>query len=61
VQLLDGLLPICAWCKKIRDDKGYWNHLESYIAGRSGAEFTHGICPDFMKTMRGGPPGGVSA
>jgi tetratricopeptide (TPR) repeat protein len=43
--LLRGLLPICAWCKKIRDDKGYWTQVESYITSHSKAEFTHCICP----------------
>lgn len=43
--LLRGLLPICAWCKKIRDDKGYWTQVESYITSHSSAEFTHCICP----------------
>jgi len=42
---LTGLLPICAGCKKIRDDKGYWNQLESYIDGRSEASFSHSLCP----------------
>lgn len=46
VKQLSGLLPICASCKKIRDDKGYWNQLEHYISAHSGADFTHGICPD---------------
>ena len=46
VNLLSGFLPICASCKKIRDDKGYWNQIESYIRDRSEAEFSHGICPD---------------
>ena len=45
VKLLSGLLPICASCKKIRDDKGYWNKIETYIKERSEAEFTHSICP----------------
>ena len=45
VRTLTGLLPICAWCKKIRDDKGYWNQLETYIGKHSNADFTHGICP----------------
>ena len=45
VRTLTGLLPICAWCKKIRDDKGYWNQLETYIGKHSDADFTHGICP----------------
>ena len=46
VKLLSGLIPICANCKKIRDDKGYWNQLESYISKHSTARFSHGICPD---------------
>lgn len=43
---LSGLLPICAWCKKIRDDRGYWLAVETYIGDHSDAAFTHGICPD---------------
>jgi DNA-binding NtrC family response regulator len=46
IKTLNGLLPICARCKKIRDDKGYWNHLEKYIQEHSEAQFTHGYCPD---------------
>jgi PAS domain S-box-containing protein len=46
VKTLRGLLPICAHCKKIRDDQGYWNRIETFIRARSEAEFTHGICPD---------------
>lgn len=46
VKALSGLLPICVSCKKIRDDKGYWNKLEAYIQKHSEAEFTHSICPD---------------
>jgi PAS domain S-box-containing protein len=46
VKTLRGLLPICATCKKIRDDQGYWNKLESYIAEHMQVEFTHGICPE---------------
>jgi HAMP domain-containing protein len=46
---LRGLLPICSYCKKIRDDKGYWNQIESYIQKHSEAEFSHGICPDCAK------------
>jgi PAS domain S-box-containing protein len=49
VKTLSGLLPICAHCKKIRDDKGYWNQIESYIHKHSGAEFSHGICPECAK------------
>jgi hypothetical protein len=46
VKQLSGLLPICASCKKIRDDRGYWNQLEHYISAHTGADFTHGICPE---------------
>jgi PAS domain S-box-containing protein len=49
VKSLSGLLPICASCKKIRDDKGYWDQVESYISKHSEATFTHGICPDCIK------------
>lgn len=45
VKVLRGLLPICASCKEIRDDKGYWHQIESYIRDHSEAEFSHGICP----------------
>ena len=43
---LSGLLPICAWCKKLRDDKGYWNSVEEYMSKHAQAEFTHGMCPE---------------
>ena len=46
VRTLRGLIPICAWCKKIRNDQGYWEQLELYIKGHSEADFTHGMCPD---------------
>ena len=49
VKTLSGLLPICAHCKKIRDDKGYWNQIETYMAKRIDVEFTHGICPSCAK------------
>jgi PAS domain S-box-containing protein len=48
VKTLSGFIPICASCKKIRDDKGYWNQIESYVRDHSDAEFSHGICPDCM-------------
>jgi hypothetical protein len=51
IQVLDGLLPICAWCKKVRDDKGYWNQIEAYVSTHSRAEFTHGICPECSSSM----------
>jgi hypothetical protein len=46
VRTLQGLLPICAWCKRMRDEDGSWNPLEQYIGKRTGAQFTHGMCPD---------------
>ncbi len=49
VKTLGGLLPICANCKKIRDDEGYWSQVEQYIAKHTDAKFTHGICPDCGK------------
>jgi len=50
VHTLKGMLPICAWCKKIRDDKGYWTQVEAYVSTRSAAEFTHSICPSCADT-----------
>lgn len=51
VKQLSGLLPICASCKKIRDDKGYWNQLEHYFSQRSEVGFSHGICPDCATSL----------
>lgn len=48
---LRGLLPICASCKKIRDDAGYWTIVEEYVRKRSEAEFTHGLCPECLEVM----------
>ncbi len=53
VKILNGLLPICANCKKIRDDKGYWNNLESFIQNHSEASFSHGICSDCSDELYG--------
>jgi YesN/AraC family two-component response regulator len=53
VKLLSGMLPICASCKKIRDDQGYWKQIEVYIQSHSEAEFTHGICPDCAQRFYG--------
>jgi len=49
IKTLSGLIPICAWCKKIRNDQGYWQTVEHYIEEHSQAEFTHGMCPDCQK------------
>jgi len=46
VKQLQGMLPICCYCKKIRDDQNYWTQVESYISAHSGAQFSHGVCPD---------------
>lgn len=51
VKLLSGYLPICASCKKIRDDRGYWQEVESYINNHSEATFSHGICPDCIHKL----------
>ncbi len=49
VKTLSGLLPICASCKKIRNDQGYWSKIETYISQHTDARFTHGLCPDCLK------------
>lgn len=51
IKTLSGLLPICASCKKIRNDEGYWEQIEGYIRDRSDAEFSHSICPDCVKRL----------
>ncbi|KIX12967.1 ANTAR domain-containing response regulator [Dethiosulfatarculus sandiegensis] len=51
IKTLRGILPICANCKKIRDDKGYWNQIEAYISEHSQAEFSHGLCPECIKEL----------
>lgn len=52
IKTLSGLLPICSSCKKIRDDKGYWGQLESYITKHSEAQFSHGICPECYAKLK---------
>ena len=51
IKNLRGLLPICASCKKIRDDQGYWQSLEQYVTEHSEAQFTHGLCPECMMRL----------
>ncbi|MCG8635871.1 MAG: response regulator [Desulfobacterales bacterium] len=53
VEQLSGLLPICAKCKKIRDDKGYWNEVDFYLEKNSQAKFSHGMCPDCSDELYG--------
>ncbi len=52
VKALSGLLPICAWCRKIRDERGSWIQLEQYVVSHSEAEFTHSICPDCSRRVK---------
>ena len=59
VKTLSGLLPICSSCKKIRDDRGYWNQIEGYIRSHAEVEFSHGICPDCMKKLYADFQGGI--
>lgn len=51
IKTLRGILPICSACKKIRDDKGYWQQIEAYIRAHSDAQFTHGICPECVRKL----------
>ncbi len=53
IKTLSGMLPICTTCKKIRDDKGYWNRIEKYIMERSETEFSHSMCPECMDKLYG--------
>lgn len=50
VKQLQGILPICSYCKRIRNDRNYWQHVESYVSDHSQAEFSHGICPSCYET-----------
>jgi hypothetical protein len=52
VQTLEGLLPVCAWCRKVRDDRGYWSQLESFISRKTRTGFSHGICPACAEKVR---------
>jgi PAS domain S-box-containing protein len=51
IRVLSGLLPICAWCKQVRDDEGYWEEIETFVAARSDAHFTHSVCPSCLEGM----------
>ena len=53
IETLSGMLPLCAWCKKVRNDRGYWEQIEKYISVRSAASFTHGVCPECQKKLLG--------
>ena len=51
IKTLSAMLPICAYCKKIRDDKGYWSQVEEYISKHTATQFSHGICPECVKKV----------
>ena len=51
VKTLSGLLPICAYCKRVRDERDYWRQVEQYVSERSSAQFSHGICPECLATQ----------
>ncbi len=55
VGTLRSLIPICASCKKVRDDKGYWEQVESYVTHRTGVSFSHSVCPECMAKLYGFP------
>ena len=61
IKTLRGLVPICSYCKKIRDDRGFWKQVEEYIRDHTEADFTHGLCPDcyheMMSELKRSPPG----
>ena len=56
VRQLKELIPICAWCKRVRDDEDYWHNIEEYLHLETGSDFTHGICPHCLETMRASVP-----
>jgi hypothetical protein len=57
VRQLKTLLPICMYCKSVRDDQDYWHTLETYIHQQTGTDFSHGICPACMAKLEAGQPG----
>ena len=57
VKTLSGLVPICAWCKKIRDDQGFWRQVEVFVQSHSDAVFTHGVCPECRSKFARQPAG----
>ena len=51
IKILRGMIPICAWCRRVRDDDGFWKKVEEYISEHTEAEFSHGICPECIKKV----------
>jgi DNA-binding response OmpR family regulator len=56
VNKLKAMIPICAWCKRVRDDADYWHSIEEYLLRHSGSDFTHGICPSCLESLRADMP-----
>ena len=56
IRQLKELIPICAWCKRVRDDEDYWHSIEEYLHVQTGTDFTHGICPHCLESMRNAVP-----
>ena len=56
VRQLKELIPICAWCKRVRDDEDYWHNIEEYLHRQTGSDFTHGICPHCLESLRESVP-----
>lgn len=52
VRTLEGLLPVCAWCRRVRNDQGFWDSFENYLRSRTSTEFTHGICPECAEHVK---------
>jgi len=52
VRTLSGLIPICAWCKSVRNDKGYWSTVEQYVKAHTDADFSHGMCPNCQEKFK---------
>lgn len=61
VRVLEGLLPICSYCKQVRDESGEWHPVEHYIGSRAGVDFTHGVCPTCLHRASGGRLGSLTA
>lgn len=51
IRTLSGLIPICAWCRRVREDEGYWTQIEEFVEQRSDAGFSHGVCPDCQSEL----------
>jgi hypothetical protein len=52
IKELKGIIPICSYCRKVRDDEGYWHMVEAYVSAHTEAAFSHGICPNCLEQVR---------